>query len=245
MKKILFALSLFVLIQVAFSQEQKAINTDRPTQSASVVVMPKNGFQIEYGFIYDQINANLSATTFFNGLFRYGLLNGVELRLTQNIGNQKPDGFDATSGLSPLTVGTKIHIAEKSGARPQTSLIAQVTLETGEESFRPSQPVPEFRLNFQNTLSDKVSLGYNVGVGLPENDTYFLYTAVLGYALSSQLTTFVEPYGFVFENVSDHRVNAGLIYLIQPQFQVDLSAGVGLSDASPSYFVGFGAAYLF
>ena len=122
------------------------------------------------------------------------------------------------------------------------SVIGQVTLDNGDDAFKPGETIPEVRLNFSNTLSDSWSLGYNIGMAFPEDNTTTLYTAVVGYAFAPGWTAFAEPYGFIYENESDHRFNAGLIYLMKNYLQFDISAGVGLSDISPDSFIGFGAA---
>lgn len=240
MKK-LFACLLILNALLAFAQDDPIV-TDRPTQSAASMVVPKGNALIEYGFIYESVG-DITNLTMANLHARLGLLNGVELRITQNIQQVKDDAADTkVSGLTPITIGTKVHLVEERGAMPQTSIIGQVTLENGKEAFRPSKPVPEVRLNFSNTLGDFWSLGYNVGMQFPENNTTTLYTAVIGYSFLPGWTAFAEPYGFFYEDDSDHRFNAGIIYLVKDNFQVDISAGVGLSDISPDSFIGFGAA---
>ncbi|MEO1255090.1 MAG: transporter, partial [Bacteroidota bacterium] len=116
------------------------------------------------------------------------------------------------------------------------------TLENGEQAFRPERAIPEVRLNFSNSLSDFLSLGYNIGMAFPEDDTQTFYTAVLGYSFLPGWTAFAEPYGFFQEGISDHRFNTGLIYLIKDNLQVDLTGGFGVTDDAPDYFIGFGAA---
>ncbi len=227
---------------LAVAQDSNPINTDRPTQSASAFVLPKGNFQVEYGFIREEFTSDVIATTYFNGLFRYGLFEGAELRLTQNILQNK--FLDSkTSGLSPLTLGTKVHLVEERGALPQMSIIGQVTLETGEEGFQPDSPITEFRLNFQNTLSDKVSLGYNIGY--TDQDVDFLYSIVLGYAFADGWSAFVEPYGFLANPFNDHRFNLGVIFQPADNFQFDVSGGFGHSESILRSFVGFGAAIVF
>ena len=71
---------------------------------------------------------------------------------------------------------------------------------------------------------------------------YTLYTLVLGYAFADGWSYFIEPYGFFQDNESDHRINSGFIYLVSDRFQVDFSGGLGLSEASHDFFIGFGAA---
>lgn len=226
----------------AVAQDPDPIITDRPTQSAASTVVSKGNVLIEYGFISEKAG-DISNVTFANLLARVGLIEGVELRLTQNFLQVKNDLTDAKeSGLSPLTIGAKVHLVEENGAVPQMSVIGQVTLANGKEAFKPDEAIPEVRLNFSNTLTESLSLGYNFGMAFPEDDTQTIYTVVLGYSFSPGWTVFAEPYGFFQDGDSDHRFNTGIIYLMSDNVQFDLSGGVGLSDISPDSFIGFGAA---
>ena len=242
MKKAFIAISIFYCVDL-FAQEADPIVTDRPTQSAASAVIPKGNLLVEYGFVYEKVTDDFDNITLGNFHLRYGLVEGVELRLTQNILQSKNSIIDEKeSGLSPTTLGTKVHLIQENGWMPQASVIGQVTFNNGDDAFKPGSAAAEFRLNFSNTLSDKMSLGYNVGIGMPEGDNYTLYSVVLGYLVADNWTVFGEPYGFFQNGDSDHRFNAGLIYLCKNNLQFDISAGLGLSDISPDSFVGFGAA---
>lgn len=238
MKKLTFFLLSITSLSL-FAQE--AIVTDRPTQSAAAGVVAKGNLLVEAGFVSERASSAITNLTYANFLLRYGVLEGVELRLTQNYAGVRDKIADKTiSGMSPLTLGTKIHLIEEDGLVPQISVIGQVTMLTGEKAFRPSQAVPEIRMNFANTLSDRFSLGYNLGVAFPEDNTTSFYTAVLGYGFAEGWTVFAEPYGFYADDTFDHRFNTGLIYLMNSTLQFDVSAGWGLSESSPDSFIGFG-----
>ena len=226
----------------SIAQDSNSIVTDRPTQSAASAVQAKGDLLVEYGFVSEKAG-DFTNITLANLLLRYGVIDGVEIRITQNINQVSSDLDDSkVSGLSPLTIGTKVHLVEENGAVPQISVIGQVTLNNGEEAFKPGETIPELRLNFSNTLSESLSLGYNLGMAFPQDNSQTFYTLVLGYAVSTGVTVFAEPYGFFQDGVSDHRFNTGVIYLAKENFQLDLSGGFGLSDVSPDFFIGFGAA---
>ncbi|MEQ9403762.1 MAG: transporter [Cyclobacteriaceae bacterium] len=242
MKELLsIALLLFALASV--SQGSESIVTDRPTQSASAFVLPQGDLLLEAGVSSEKVTAGIRNSTFLNALLRWGLTDGIELRLTQNYLGSKVLG-ERNSGFSPLTLGTKVHLMQEDGWKPQMSVIGQITLRTGDNRFKPSSSISEFRFNFQNTLSDNLSLGYNIGFISGEND-YILYSAVLGVALADGWSVFAEPYGFFGDGDSDQRFNAGVIYLYQPNLQFDVSFGSGISKIAPDSFVGFGVAWGF
>ena len=224
------------------AQDAEPIMTDRPTQSAAAATVGKGNLLIETGFIFENTDPLTNAFN-VNVLGRYGVSDRVEVRLSTNY--DRIDGDDFTvSGLGYTSLGTKVFLAEAENAIPDISVIAQLNLPTGEDN---DETTGEIRLNFQNQLSTTFSLGYNLGLLLSpdrESETSAFYSVVLGASLGNGFSVFAEPYGF-FNEPSDHRFNAGVIYLLSDRFQLDLSGGAGISDASPDSFVGFGAAFGF
>ena len=242
MKALLFITLLIVSFGVC-AQEQ-TINTDRPTQSASAIVVPRGALQLEAGYLSEKVNGSLTNFFYPNLLVRIGLLDNVELRVVQNYQGANVEDV-RRNGFSPTTLGTKVHILDEKAWLPQASLIGQVTLTNGDENFNSTDEVYEFRLNLQNTLSDQSSLGYNFGIVSSGGESQFLYTLMYAMTVSDGWTIFAEPYGFFGDNYTDQRFNFGVIYLLKPSLQFDLSSGFGLSDDSPNSFIGFGAAMVF
>ena len=223
----------------ALSQDSDPIVTDRPTQSAAVSTVGKDQLLIESGFIAENTTAFQNYFN-FNTLVRYGIGELVEVRLTANYDRISGDDF-RTSGLGTTNLGAKVFITSADRAFADVSVIGQVNLPTGEAN---NETTGEIRFNFQNQLSNSFSLGYNLGVALSpegENEVSPFYSVVLSTSVAKGWTVFAEPYGFLNEP-ADHRFNAGLTYLVTPNFQVDLSGGLGLSGSSPDGFIGFGFA---
>lgn len=243
MKRLLLPLFFIIVFYNASAQDASPIATDRPSQSAAASVMPEGNLLIEYGFVSEKINSDNTAYTYANFLIRYGVINGLELRIIQNYQGVRNKTLDQTeSGLSPLTIGTKVHLVEANGALPQISVIGQVTLQNGDRLFRPSTATPEVRFNFANTITDRLSMGYNLGMVFPEDNATSFYTLIVGYTIADGLSVFAEPYGFFYDGVSDHRFDMGVVYLVKRNLQFDVSTGWGLSDTSTDSFIGFGAA---
>lgn len=239
MKKLII-LPLLIIASQIFAQEDAPIVTDRPTQSAGSAVMPKGNFLIETGFINDQIVRNFKVRT-FNVLFRYGISDKIEIRLTQNYVGQKIGGF-TDSGFSPTTIGAKVHMASEEDAFADMSVLGKISIPTG--PYGSSMAAYELRFNFQNTLNNNLILGYNVGAIVSDEQLFVLYTLVLDYIIDEKWTVFAEPYAYIGNNF-DQRFNAGVIYLHKNNVQFDASFGIGLSGVSPDSFVGFGAAFGF
>src|SRR5512139_2371142 len=114
--KILFIVTLLVAGKPTKAQER--IDTDRPDQTESAVLVPKKYFQGEFGFGKENLendNYNLVHPTF---LLKYGLSKRFELRLEGDFLSQYihliPD-TKSTVNLEPVEIGTKIALFEEKG----------------------------------------------------------------------------------------------------------------------------------
>ncbi|MBN2262439.1 MAG: hypothetical protein JW735_05965 [Prolixibacteraceae bacterium] len=106
MRRILFSAIFFVSSLIVTAQNEGfELVTDRPDQTESSAVVPKNALQIESGFILEQETPNLlneKHFTYNTTLMRYGLFNNFELRLGfEYLGNTIIYNlqFDVSAGL--------------------------------------------------------------------------------------------------------------------------------------------------
>lgn len=232
-----------VLLAESTLAQESVLITDRPSNTNAALLTVKGSFIWEYGFLREHASDNLSTTTFANNLLKYGLTKRVELRLVVDYLQIKSDE-STQSDFASVVLGSKIHLIDGSGALPQTSIVGQVSIpETG--GFD-SNPASEFRLNCSNSIAKKATLAYNLGVALEFDqgtESRWLYTINYIYAFSSTFSMFIEQYSFI-QNDIDFRADAGLVYLIHPHWQVDLSYGIGLSDISPDNYLGLGLSAL-
>ena len=243
MKKILFYFTVFSAVCVSAQ-----INTDRPTQSFSPHVMPKGGIQLETGFLSERPVSNVDAfnVTYLNALLRYGISEWFELRMSESYLGNRVNG-NSQNGFSPLTLGTKIHINDQKNGLPQMGLLASITLPSDDENFGLDESIQDIRFMAQEDIGERLTFDVNVGTFWSSStDAVGLYTILLGISASDHLSFFLEPYGFFQKNTpADNRFNAGFTYLVNDQFQLDFSAGNGLTSKAPDYFVAFGASFLF
>ncbi len=228
-----------------------SINADRPTQGFNAFVLPKGMWQFETGFTSENQNDIFRLTTVNLTELRFGLTDRIELNVAQGYNGTKSElpGEDVTlSGFTGITLGLRSNIFEAQGAIPQVTFLGRVTLPTGEDPFQPAQPIPSFVFAFHNALGKYFSLDYNVGMAWNDIDptSDFLYTLAFSYSpFKIPISVFLEPYGFIDEGPADHRINFGMMYLIKSNWQVDASAGFGLSEESPRNFVAIGTSFLF
>lgn len=253
---IVFILCIFGLPLLAQEDDNStsSIATDRPTQTTSPYVITPKLFQIETGFYQQQ--TNLTGANFANSvdakfqnivynslLLRYGITDKLELRLNQEFGRSREviDGIitdKSDVAFGPTTIGVKYQVLEEEGLRPAVALNGHVG---GQFLSSGSGATGDLRVNFQNNISDKFNVSYNVGIILLENSTNVgLWTLNLGFSVSPKLTVFLEGYGFSDNASSQQSMDFGLLYLVSPNFQIDFFGGFGMSEFAPDSLFGFG-----
>lgn len=149
------------------------------------------------------------------------------------------------------------HRARHRGALPQVAFLGTLRLPTGDEQLRPRRADPAFRFALSHTLSERLSLGYNLGLawitladesGIEDTESLFDWTVALGISAAERLGFFVEFYGLAGASVSSKPLNVlqiGATYLLTPRLQIDATASVGLSEIAPDWTVGVGISFRF
>lgn len=248
-------LTIVILISsTIYSQSIPELVTDRPDQTESSVTVPKGWLQIETGILMEgdspMDNVDLTNTVYNTTLLRYGLFDKTELRFGWEYLQEKwdNDGIESdVTGLVPLVIGFKTQISEEDGWIPELAFLGHLTIpNVGEEDFQADYLTPDFRFAGTKTLNDRFSAAFNLGGewdGVLPNTNIF-YSVVVGMGLSEKIGAFAEVYGYVIEDCDpDHRFDAGATYLINNNFQLDISGGVGINEKAPDYFISGGLSY--
>ena len=234
----------FLLISLFFNAQ--SIETDRPDQTESTSLVPKNFIQIEAGFLYEKNNSELVQNPLI--LWKYGLTNFLELRVQTDYEIIK-NPEEKLSGYSPLIIGFKGKITEENKILPAISALSHFSYgKWASKAYQSNQWSYDFRLLFNHTLSEKFTLGYNVGGewDFDGEELKKLYTLSLSYAVDDKFACFFETYGFYNSmDRADNRLDFGFTYLVSKNFQLDASSGLGLSATSPDYFISAGISYRF
>ena len=241
-KFVLFALMIFSFVGI-FAQEVE-FTADRPGASTGPSVVSKGVIQWEQGVHYDGDGAK-GCYTFSNTLFRYGLFEGVELRLGGDAFSYDFGG-SWKSAFSGISIGTKIHCCDELGAVPAISVLADFQIPgTGTNDFAAEYFTPSLYLLFENSLTDKLSLGYNVGAeweGESLSPATFLAVG-LGYAINEDLGCFVESYNYLAKGGNAYCADFGLNYMVARKVQIDVAANLDLCNPSQCWAVSFGVAW--
>lgn len=249
MMKYLLAFTISTFIgSAAFSQKLPPIQTDRPDQTECPFIVPAKYIQVESGFMYEKTGDSENSVTHPSVLWKYGISSRLEFRLITELETDKFRGGKG-SGLNPVTVGFKTNLTQEHGIIPTVSFIGHLTIpDLAGKDMKVTYYAPAFRFTMQHSLSDKISLGYNLGAewdGESPEPT-FIYTLTSGFELSEKLGSYIELYGFAPQKGNvDHRFDGGLTYLITSNVMVDLSGGVGLTPNAPDYFISTGFSFRF
>ncbi len=233
-------------------QQTNVMETDRPDQTESPVVVIKKWLQTEIGFNYEKTRSGLTTLVHPTMLVKYGLLKRLELRLITEEVSVKlplvPDGSEVITGLLPVKLGVKLALIEEKGWLPKTSFLIHSSIpHVSSRKFRQRDWSPDFVLAMQHTLSDNIGLGYNVGAeldrwgGIPT----WVYTLTPGFNFGKKTYAYVEVFGFLQRGFApQHNFDAGLTYALSNNTKVDISYGVGLNkDSRLGHYLAMGCSF--
>lgn len=260
MKKAIF---LVLAILSIFLSNGQTINTDRPTQGASALVLPKGSFQIEAGFIgalttikklkgLKETQLTIPTTT-----FRYAVLKNVEIRLSAaiidfktnfpQINNSSDDTYTSNfnRGIAyydKIRLGLKFQLLNLDNRRLKLGWLTNFILPNGTVPFNNSLGINN-RLLISHTIGDAVSLGYNLGHTYYEKGFHQVFLSISGtFKLNDQFGFFIEPYINSNEDLEDKtidhlaNINSGVTFLARNNLQFDLSIGSNLNIENELFF---------
>ncbi|MCH1473194.1 MAG: transporter [Bacteroidia bacterium] len=258
---------LLLILAFASFVANAQIETDRPDFTESPNTVPKGALQVETGFVIenDQID-NLGGSleyqnmTLNTTLLRWGILDQLELRFNwankRNEATQKQSiqgGQDSTSssiehGFATSFVGFKTNLYKTD--KISIGFLGHMyipDLSSGDFKVDNQKVASEllFPVSYQITERFGVAAQYGISWdGFTPNPTTG-YTLAFGYAITDQLNCYIEPYGFLTNNGEElHLVNGGFTYLVNDNFQLDLTGGFGLNDEAQDNFISCGASFL-
>lgn len=240
-----YYVTIITFLSLFFAQAQEetsTLATDRPGASTSPGTVDAGNFQIETGANFTSFkedNVESRSYTYNNSLFRFGIFENFEVRVTTNfqedqllVNDEKLD--NVSSGFLPLIVGFKTMIKEENGLIPQIGLVGNLSLPLlASTDFKPETTGADFAFLMSHTLSEKSNLTYNLGAqwGNDSPEIAYLYTISYGYSILDNLGVFAEVYGnFPEDSRANYLWDAGLTYVITNNFQVDVSGGTSFTE---------------
>lgn len=222
--------------------------TDRPDQTESTVIVPPGFVQVEAGWSLDHDRdglVRLRTHTVPGLLLRVGLTSRLEARL----------GFAGwhatdTSGLAgterghgDTDLGVKYRLRDAPSGGPTVSVIASVSFPTGSATATSGEVDPSALLTVAHELSERLSLGYNLGPSLTNRQLSMVGTLSLGAALAERLGAFVETFGSYTASSGGGQtlaLDGGVTVLLGANLQLDASAGTWVLGKAGDWFVASG-----
>ena len=222
------------------------LTVDRPGIAEAPFTVTPGMYQLETGFdYYKKTNGEIYFLPV--SLFRTGLSQAAELRITFK--NVHDKTFNSPlRGIAPLTVGIKTHIIEQRGWIPETDILADVIFPLGSSDLHPEDLGHDILLLFQNDLSEKFAINYNVGLIWDGNTNKNQFTASIcfNFLPSDRYGLFLEYFDYIKRSgAEEHGIDGGATILISPHVQADLSAGLSLADGELNHFISSGLSFRF
>lgn len=250
------------VLKYYFPSKEKTNNidifTDRPHQTETAEMVPYKHFQIESGISMeiDHDGDTRNENIYYNSLLmKYGIGSGMDLRVgidyLNNSAFQSDSLLSKTKGLSGLSFGGKKFLYRGTKYLPKVSLMAEMYLPYfGKKEFRPNFTGGTLRLLCEHEIGENTELEYNFGPdwgGIIPNISYF-YAVSLTQKVAGPLSIYGEIYGFFNENkdlsyINDFRCDAGFVYLLKKNLQLDLEGGIAFTSPQLGYFAACGISW--
>ena len=232
----------------AFGQIEK-IDTDRPDQTESAGIVPKNYFQAEVGFNRENGDSNNYVLVHPTVLLKYGF-GRIELRLEAVCHSDYARLVSESkriTGVDPIEIGFKWLLADETRLRPKTSVIVHLGFPmVSSKVFRTDHVAPSFRLVTQKSFTDHFGIGTNFGMswdGYSSKPTW-LYTFSPGLNIGQKWYAYIEAFGFIQKDeLPQHSVDGGVAYYLSNDVKVDVSGGFGLTCAAPKNYFALGFSF--
>jgi hypothetical protein len=239
-------------------EKEEPLESDRPDFTDSSTTVGFQKFQVESGYTYTQAVAGdptHSAHDLPELLVRYGVAERLELRVAWDEGMVFDRRTDRNSGRvvtenggTDVDFGFKYAITKQKKWRPQSAVTVSVSAPVGDLSQSSRQVDAFVNYLYSWELSKKLALNCSTGnlwtAESGDRFSRFSQSASVEYELTEKLHVFNEWFAFFRRDSSDNRpqhyYDAGVTYLVTPNFQLDWRAGVGLSDAADGFFTGCG-----
>lgn len=240
---------LFLLPALAFSQYGETLSTDRPGQAIGPSAVGKRTFQIQTGVNLNTLEyaADYSTTTLLsNTVVRFGLIERFELNGLVNWqrDNMKlGDEENNYSGISNTKLGGRFNFTQNKGILPAIGLQGSLLLKAQSKEYARDKLGTELILTTSNTVNSWFAISTNFGVTWngEGDDPSSLYVINFGFSLCEKVGMIAEVYGSF--NEFDANYDAGIYYLVSPDFMIDFTAGwQGDSDVT-DWFADIGLSY--
>ena len=222
-----------------------SISTGRPSFAAGPGTVPRGFVQLEGGYLLDGDGDERTQTAPLLVL-RAGLSDDLELRFGWSGFVVNDAGGEEETDAADIVLGFKRTLLDPSDAPYTLGVLGQVSLPTGQGAASSDSVDPSLGLLWSYDLPGPASAFGNVVASSLTGDDDGRLTQIgasvgVSHPLTSNVTGFVEYFGvFADDGPPSNNIDGGLLLLVHDDFQLDVFARVGLSDAAGDYGVGAG-----
>jgi|SRR5579862_9081213 len=231
-----------------------AVSPDRPGYTDTPPALPAGALQVEVGSTDDR-TATVEYSTIGETLLRVGVGARSELRLFGNsYAIRSTTGLARVDGMEDPKVGIKTNLRVVPDSLhsfiPNVAALVAVTLPAGAPGLTAGRAQPEAKLAVNWTTPSPLSVYSNVGAGAVYDGSRWgehgWLSVAVWYAVNPRISLLGE--GISVRSLGgtalpSNAADAGITYLINDRFQIDLRAGHGFGGAAGSErFVGAGFA---
>ena len=233
---------------------EEPLVTDRPDFTESSSTVGRGVLQLEGGVTFSNFRSGTKVTTAGEILARWGVAEKLELRFQlPSYSLERSSGADGTGFLSS-GIGLKYELAQGRGdgfiGGMEAALIASTTVPTGTSDFASSKWQPAAVLAAGWELGPNVGIVGNLGISRPADDenryTTLWVSVALGVGLTEAASVFIELYGFNREEARGPNTatfQTGLVYLVNPDLQLDARVARRLTGRGVDFLVGAGLSW--
>ncbi|MGE0769250.1 MAG: transporter [Hyphomicrobiaceae bacterium] len=241
-------------------EEEGPLDLDRPDFTEASTTVGRGRKVLEFGYTYS-LNRNgdpeLSAHSFPELLLRVGMFaDWFEIRVGQNFGSQQTTdvfGSFSDNGAEDLYLGSKLQLTEQKGWLPEMVLIPQMTVPSGGSSFTGNETLAGVNWIYGWAVTEWLSLGGSSQMNQSidsDGERYWeiAQSFVADFPLTEKLGSYVEwfaffPHGASAATFPQYYGDAGLAYLVNNNFQLDIRVGLGLNNHADDFFTGTGGGF--
>ncbi len=232
--------------------------TDRPDFTEASTTVGLGTLQLEAGYTYvqDRANGDLVQTHSFPETFlRMGLFaEWFEMRLAWNY-NVVPSRVGSErftdDGAVDLYMSWKIALTKQQGLLPEMVIMPQMTVPTGAAAFTAHEVQAGVSWLYGWEVLDWLACGGSTQLNrrlntFAEDYGEMAQSFTINYSLSDKLGAYTEWFAFFPSGANDaavstqHYLDGGFTYRVTINFQLDIRAGIGISEASDDFFAGSG-----
>ena len=233
---------------------------DRPDFIEASTTVGLGVKQIELGYTY---SFNNDGTTQARGhsnpemLWRLGFYaEWLELRIGYNFSEsrERTGGVETnTRGGEDLYLGFKFALTPQDGVLPETAMLLQATVPTGDDSVTAGETLPAITYIYSWELNEKWALAGQTQVGRAIDGSttrpYTEFSQAVGLArtFNGKLGGYFEWFCMIPDGADDapreHYMDGGFAYQVNNNLQFDVRVGFGVSDSADDYFAGLGVIY--